>query len=365
MILRFILMLAVLGLVFGGIFSWKQQQWEQMAAQRGEPQPATIAAARVRTDNWQPRLHAVGSLVATQGIDVTNEVPGQVEAIHFSSGQQVEQGDLLLELDDSVDRADLQGAMAQRRLAEVRFNRVRDLLKRDAVSQADYDEARANLDNAIARVTSQRELLQKKQIRAPFSGRLGIRQVDVGEYLAPGSPIVPLQALDPIYVDYSLPERELSQISAGQALTVIVKAWPDRVFRGEITAINPGIDPETRNVRLRGSIDNPDRLLRPGMFAEVDTLLPVRRSVLTLPRTAITYATYGESVFLIEEKNGGLVVNRRQINTGEVRNGRVEIISGLEVDDRVVSAGQVKLRNGQRVRIDNSVELDESAVLEE
>lgn len=362
MILRFILMLAVLGLVFGGIYTWKQQQWEQMSAQKGPPPPATIATAEVKKENWRPRLHAVGSLVSIHGIQVTNEVAGKVQAIHFKSGQEVEQGDVLLELDDSVDQADLEGALAQRRLAEVRFNRARDLLERNAVSQADYDEARANLDNATATVSSRRKFLEKKTILAPFSGRLGIRRVDVGEYLAPGSAIVPLQALDPIYVDYALPERELDQLSVGQSLTVTVKAYPERVFQGEISAINPGIDPQTRNIRIRGTLDNPDHHLRPGMFAEVDTLLPMREEVLTLSRTAVTYATYGESVFIINEKDDGLVVNRRQVKVGEVRDNRVAILDGLQAGDRVVSAGQVKLRNGQAVRIDNSVDIDRKTV---
>lgn len=357
MIVRFILMLTILGLVFGGIFSWKQQQMEQMAAMRGQQPPATVAAARVHEESWRPHFSSVGSLVASEGVSVTNEVAGQVRKIHFKSGQQVEEGDLLLELDDSVDRAELAGALAEQRLAEIRFNRARDLLERNAVSKADYDEARANLDNAKARVQSRRELVAKKKIRAPFSGRLGIRQVDVGQFLSPGSAIVPLQALDPIYVDYSLPEQHLNRLHPGQELTLSVKAWPDRVFHGEISAINPGIDPQTRNVRIRGTLDNPEQQLRPGMFAEVQTLLPVRKDVLTLPRTAITYATYGESVFLIQEQDGGLVVNRRQVTVGETRDGRVEIVSGLEAGDRVVSAGQVKLRNGQPVVIDNSVEL--------
>lgn len=365
MIVRFILMLGILGLVFGGIFVLKKQQFEEMAAQQGPQPPAVIAAAEVRTDDWRPHLNAVGSLVAVQGIFVTNEAAGKVRAIYFRSGEEVSQGDVLLELDDSVDQANLEGALAGRRLAEVRFNRLRDLLEKNAVSQADYDEARANLDNAEAQVSSQRELLQQKQIRAPFSGRLGIRQVDVGEYLSPGSPIVPLESLNPIYVDYSLPEKDLNRISVGQELTVTVKAWPDRVFRGEISAINPGIDPETRNVRIRGTLQNPEQLLRPGMFAQVNTLLPLRENVPTLPRTAITYATYGQSVFLIREEGDGLVVESRQVVTGDVRDGRVEIVSGLEVGDRVVSAGQNKLRNGQPVRIDNSIELDRMQVIQE
>jgi membrane fusion protein (multidrug efflux system) len=201
-------------------------------------------------------------------------------------------------------------------------------------------------------------VIEKKAIRAPFNGLLGIRQVDFGQYLAAGSQIVSLQVLDPIYVDYSLPERELARLSEGQDVTVRVAAHPDQLFKGHVTAISPRIDVLTRNIPVRATLENPHHQLRPGMFAEVRSLLPERKNVLTLPRTAITYNPYGDSVFLIEEKSGELVVQRRQISTGEVRGDRVEVVSGLKPGDTVVSAGQVKLRNGQRVRIDNSVRLE-------
>ncbi|NIR32008.1 MAG: efflux RND transporter periplasmic adaptor subunit [Gammaproteobacteria bacterium] len=362
MVKRLIIVLLLLGLVFGGIFGWKHHQAQQQAAQASAPPPpATIAATEVRTESWQPYLFAVGSLVATQGIHVTNEVAGQVEKIHFQSGQVVTEGEPLLQLDDSVDRAELAGLVAQRRLAEIRFKRITELLQKNVVPKADYDEAQANLDNASAQVASQRRRIEEKQIQAPFAGLLGIREVDIGEYLAAGARIVPLQALDPIYVDYSLPEQNFARLSAGQSVRLTVKAYPKRTFQGRIEAINPGIDPGTRSVRIRAVLDNPGHHLRPGMFAEVRTLLPERANVLTLPRTAITYAPYGDSVFVIEEADGDLVVQRRQVQTGEVREGRVEIVQGLEAGERVVAAGQVKLRNGQRVRIDNSVELDQRA----
>lgn len=358
MIKRFIFMLVALGLVFGGIFGWKFYQLQQYLAHAPKPQPATVAVTDVKTESWTPYLYSVGSLVATQGIAVTNEVSGQVKTIHFHSGQQVKEGELLLELDDSVDRAQLDGARAEQRLAEIRFGRVRDLLQKKAVSKADYDEAVANLDNAKAQVRSRFELMRKKQIKAPFAGLLGIRQVDLGEYLSPGSPIVPLQALDPIYVDYSLPEQQLDRLSVGQTLTLSVKSYTGRVFKGHISAINPGIEPTTRNVRVRGTLDNPDHALRPGMFAEVQTHLPVRKGILTVPRMAITYAPYGDSVFVVQDHNGGLVVKRVQVQTGDVRGDRVEITRGVEAGQRVVTAGQLKLRNGQPVVIDNSVKVD-------
>lgn len=359
MIKRFIIVLAALALVFGGIFYWKMQQWAAMSASMsGGPPPPTVATTDVQRESWTPYLYSVGSMVATQGVDVTNEVAGQVEKIEFQSGQEVEKGDVLLQLDASVDRAQLQGARAEQRLAEIRFRRASDLIKRKAVSQADYDEAAANLDAAKAKVTSQLEIVNKKQIRAPFSGILGIRRVDVGEYLSPGSAIVPLQDLDPIYVDYSLPEQQLGRISVGQTVTIGIKSRPGEEFQGRISAINPGIDPGTRNVRIRATLDNPDHVLRPGMFAEVRTHLPERQGILTVPRTAITYAPYGDSVFVVEDKNGSKIVRRVQVETGDVREGQVEIRSGLEAGQAVVRAGQLKLRNGQTVQIDNSVKLD-------
>ncbi|MGD2075105.1 MAG: efflux RND transporter periplasmic adaptor subunit [Gammaproteobacteria bacterium] len=359
MIKRLILVVLLLVVVFGGIFGWKYFVAQKMAASMAAPPPpATIASAEVRVETWQPYLYSVGSVAAIQGVFVTTEVPGQVKEILFESGHQVEAGDIILQLDDSVDEADLEGLIAQRNLARLQFERARKLVKERSVSQSEYDQSRAQLESAEATVASKRALIAKKKIRAPFSGRLGIRQVDVGEYLSPGTNIVPLQALDPVYVDYTLPERHFEQLHDGQPVRVEVQAYPGRVFEGSISAINPGIDPGTRSVRLRATLDNPEELLRPGMFAEVRTVLPARDDVLTVPRTVITYNPYGESVFVILEKDGGHVVQRRQVETGEVRDGRVEIVEGLEVGEQVVSAGQVKLRNDQAVVIDDSVELD-------
>jgi len=356
---RMVFVLLVLGLVLGAMFGWKYYQARQMAALAGmPPPPATVAAAEVQTETWQPYLAAVGSLVATQGILVTTEVAGKVSEIRFESGQQVEAGTLLLQLDDSVDRAELEGIVAERHLADLQFKRREELLETKTISRSDYDEARLRLENATAALATKRAVIEKKRITAPFSGWLGIRQVDLGEYLQPGAAIVPLEALDPVYVDYSLPERYLSQISVGQALEVEVQAFPGEIFTGRISALNPGIDPGTRSLRVRATLENPQARLRPGMFAEVRTVLPLRPATLTLPQTAITYNPYGDSVFVIQEGDTGPSVQRRQVETGEVRNGRVEIVHGLQAGERVVIAGQVKLRNGQAVVVDNSIALD-------
>jgi membrane fusion protein (multidrug efflux system) len=356
---RMLLVLLALGLVLGAIFGWKSWQEHQMAAlARMPPPPATVAAAEVQVESWQPYLQAVGSLVATQGILVTTEVAGKVSEIRFESGQQVEAGTLLLQLDDSIDRAELEGIVAERRLAELQFKRREELVEKKTISRSDYDEAQLRLENARAQLDTKQAQIAKKRITAPFSGLLGIRQVDLGEYLQPGAAIVPLQALDPLYVDYSLPERHLGLISVGQTVQIEVQAYAGETFTGRISALNPGIDPGTRSLRIRATLANPQSRLRPGMFAEVRTLLPQRPAVLTLPQTAITYNPYGDSVFVIEDGETGTTVQRRQVETGRVRNGRVEIAQGLQAGERVVIAGQVKLRNGQAVVIDNSIALE-------
>jgi len=356
---RLILVLLLLTAIFGGIFGWKYFSGQKMAAMMAKPPPpATIASAEVKVEAWQPYLHAVGSVEATQGVSVTTEVPGQVRKILAESGQHIEAGDVILQLDDSVDKAELEGLIAQQTLGKLQFERARTLVKERSVSQSEYDQSRAQLDSAAATVTSKRAVIGKKVIRAPFSGQLGIVEVNLGEYLSPGATIVPLQALDPVFVDYTLPERHFAKVKVGQPVKVEVQAYPGRTFEGTISAINPGIESGTRSLRLRATLDNPDHLLRHGMFAEVRTVLPARDDILTLPRTAITYNPYGESVFLIQNKDGEQIVQRRPVKTGQVRAGRVEIVKGLQAGQQVVSAGQNKLRNGQAVRIDNSIKLE-------
>ena len=356
---RMLLVLLALGLVLGAMFGWKFYQAQKMAALAFMPMPAaTVATATVQAETWQPYLEAVGSLVAIQGILVTTEVAGNVHAIHFESGQPVEAGTLLLEVDNSVEQAELAGIVAERRLAELQFKRRKGLLESKTISPSDVDEARLRLENATAQVATKQAVIAKKRITAPFSGWLGIRQVDLGEYLQPGTAIVPLEALAPIHADFALPERYLDQISVGQAVEIEVQAFPGETFTGRISALNPGIDPGTRSLQIRATLENQQARLRPGMFAEVRTVLPQRPSVLTLSQTAITYNPYGDSVFVIQEGESGSRVQRRQIKTGGVRNGRVEIVRGLQAGERVVIAGQVKLRNDQAVVVDNTIALE-------
>jgi membrane fusion protein (multidrug efflux system) len=354
MLIRLFLVILLLAGVFGGIFGWKQHAAQQnAAAQAGGPPPAVIAAAEAGFETWQPYLQVVGSLTAVAGIEVTSEVGGRIGMIHFESGQQVQAGALLLELDDETDQAELRGLAAERSLARLKFDRVAKLVRDKSVSKSDYDEARATLDSAEAQMAAQAALIEKKRIRAPFDGRLGISRVDPGEYLTPGTAIVPLEKLDPIHVDFSLPERELARLQVGQRLEVRVQAYPDEAFEGRITATDPGVTVGSRSFRVRGELDNAEQRLRPGMFADVRVLLPEKDRVLTVPDTAISHAPYGNSVFVVEQQEGAHVVNRRRIETGETRNGRVAVLSGLEAGEQVVSAGHNKLRNGQAVVIDD------------
>lgn len=359
MIKRLIIVLLLLTVLFGGIFGWKYLQMQKMIEQASQPPPpATVAAAQVEPAQWQPRLRAVGSLTASQGIDLTTEVAGVVESLGFDSGEAAEAGQVLLQLDASVDRAMLEGLVAQRKLAQLQFERNQRLRRENSVSQSELDAARAGLDEAAAAVAAQRARLEKMSLRAPFAGRLGIRRVDVGQYLTPGDPVVTLQALDPIYADFSLPERYLDQLEPGQTVTLGVQAYPGETFEGTLSALESRIDQGSRQIPVRATLPNPGQRLRPGMFAEVEVWLPEIEEVLTLPRQAVIYNPYGSSVFLIREQDdGSLAVQTRQVQTGEARDGRISITRGLEAGDRVVSAGQVKLRNGQAVSIDNSAEM--------
>jgi membrane fusion protein (multidrug efflux system) len=316
----------------------------------------------VETRRWQPRLSAVGTLVASNGIDVTAEVSGVVREILFESGQPVAAGDVLVRLDDAVDQAELQGLQAEQKLAQIKYQRLSTLIKERSVSQSDVDEARAELDNMTAQVASKRALIDKKTVRAPFDGRLGIRAVDLGEFVQPGVALVPLQSIERLYVDFTLPERQLPRVAIGQRVAVSAAAAPGERFAGRVAAINPGIDVATRTVKLRADLPNPEGILRPGMFAEVALEQPPREGVITIPRTAISFAPYGDSVFVIDEGEGGLTVQRQQVETGNVDGDLVEIVSGLEPGQRIVLAGHQKLRNGQAVALDNSVVPDGGAL---
>ena len=353
---RIVLIVIVIALVGGGTYALRMHKMSQMAAMSAQVfPPAAVTVAAVQSETWRQTLFAVGTIAAEQGIEVTAPLPGTVVDITFESGEQVKRGDVLVKMDIGVDMAQLDGLIAAVELRELQFERAKKLLGDRQISQSDYDAARAARDEAEAEMKAKKAIIARKQVYAPFAGMLGIRMIDLGEYLEPGDPVVPLQMLDPVHVDYALPEHFLSRLSIGQAIEIKVSAYPGEQFLGRITAFDPGIDPNTRNVRIRATIANPDHRLRPGMFAEVWTVEPERKEVLSLPETAVTYSPFGNTVYIVVEKDGAAVVNRQQIHTGEVRNGRVELTSGLALGDRVVAVGQNKLRNGMPVQVVENV----------
>jgi len=352
-LLKRVLLLALLAiLIFGSLAGAKYFQIQRMVARFSVPQPpAPVAVASAERVQWERTLAAVGSVSAVQDVMVTTEVPGLVDGIHFESGRQVQAGDVLLTLDSSIDIAELAGLTATEELANVQYQRFAKLRRDKTASESQYDEAAAQRRRSTALVQAKRAHIAKKTIRAPISGTLGLRRIDLGDYLAPGAEVVSLQALDRVFVDYRLPERVLARIAIGQTVRVSVQAYPGRSFPGRITAIDPAIDVATRMVRVRGTLDNPDQALRPGMFADVETLEEQPDEVIVVPETAITYNPYGNAVYVVVDAEQGLKVTRRPVQTGEVRDGRVAVTMGLEASERVVAVGQNKLRNEQAVVI--------------
>ncbi len=361
---RVIALVILLAVLFGGVYYLKLQQMQKSAAETAQmPPPSTVAATEVVEETWQSSLDSVGNLVAINGIEVSAEVAGIVSQITFQSGQQVTAGDVLVRLDAQVDNAELAALRADQRLAEIEYKRLKELLPKKAVSKSDFDTARAAYQSAVARVTAQQAVVARKTIRAPFSGLLGIRKADIGQYLNPGEGIVGLQALDPIYVDYRLPERYYQQLHVEQTVEVRLDAIPGTFFSGEIAAIDSAILEGTRTVQLRAELKNPDHVLRPGMFAKVKTLQGEAHSVLTVPHTAISYNTYGDFVLVLAPAEGDLFSTKlHQVETGSVRAGRVGIHKGLQAGEQIVRAGLNKVMPGLPVRIDNSVSLDDAAI---
>ncbi len=358
MIKRLALVLLLLAVLFGAIFGWKYFQMQQKTTSRGAPPPAVVSTRIVTRESWQPALQAVGSIAPVGGVVISAEVPGVIRKVHFDSSQSVRGGDLLIEIDSEVDLAELAALRADRRLAEITRDRFAKISTQKLGSRSDLDVAQATLERIDAEIVAKQAMIKKKSVRAPFAGELGIRRINPGLYLKEADAIVALVALDPVYAEYTLPERFLAKLAPGQSVVVRVQTYPDRVFEGKIHAISPSVQEASRSVVVRALIANPDRQLRPGMFAEVETLQSVQEDVLTLPERAVTYNSYGESVFVVEKANGGLTARLVQIETGDVRNGRIEIRRGLEAGSEVVSDGHNKLRNGQSISIDNSVDPD-------
>jgi len=360
---RMIIMLAVVGLLLGIVFGLKMYQGKQMAkALSFKMPPATVTSIKASYQPWQPQVTAVGSLRAVLGVDVTSEIGGLVRRVSFEPGAEVKAGQVLVELNADADIAQLHALEAAADLANTTYERDKKQLQIQAVSQALVDAEAADVKSKRAQVEQQAALVDKKTIRAPFDGRLGISLVNAGQYVNPGDKIVTLQSLDSVYVDFSLPQQELSRVRAGQAIAVTSDARPGRTWQGRIRTINPKVDPETRNVQIEARITNSRHELLPGMYVSVEVHAGTIEQRLTLPQTAVTYNPYGDTVFIIEEGGKGqggapaMTVKQSFVTVGEKRGDQVAILTGVKEGDLVVTSGQLKLRNGSPVVINNAVQ---------
>jgi membrane fusion protein (multidrug efflux system) len=324
------------------------------------PPPETVTSTAVRTDSWETALTAVGTLNAVQGVTVAAELPGKVVKITFEAGAHVKKGDILLRQDTSSEEAQLPGVQAQVNLTRTNLERMNQLFAKSLISQAERDGAVASAELAEAQAENIRATIAKKTIRSAFSGHLGIRQVNLGQILREGDPIVTLQSLDPIYVDFTLPQQQLPLVRPGLTVQVTTDALPGVMLQGRINAINPLVDAQTRQIRVQATVDNREEKLRPGMFVNVSVGLPAQQEVLAIPATAVLYAPYGDSVFIIEDDSDkkGKVLRQQFVRLGLKRGDCVAVTNGLQGGETVVSTGVFKLRNNQSVVVDNTLSPD-------
>jgi membrane fusion protein (multidrug efflux system) len=359
---RIILSLVGVMVLVSGLGGIKFLQIGRMSAQALQtPPPETVSTAVVRRQTWESFLPAVGSLQAVQGVTVEAELAGKVVQIAFEPGTKVRAGDLLVKQDTSSEEAQLRAAEAAAVLAKANLERTKELFLKKTISKSEWDNAETQFKQAVAPADTVRATIAKKNIRAPFTGFLGIRLVNLGEFLHEGDAIVSLQSLNPIFVNFLLPQQELAKIALGLTVRVTSDALPGEVIEGTITAINPQVDAATRNIRIQATVANSREQLRPGMFAEVAVVLPGRNEVLAIPATSVLYAPYGDSIFIVEEKKsqqtGEPVKTVRQqfARLGEKQGDFVSIVSGVKEGETVVSTGVFKLRNGQIVVVDNTL----------
>ncbi|HSB95837.1 MAG TPA: efflux RND transporter periplasmic adaptor subunit [Spongiibacteraceae bacterium] len=370
-------MVAVIGGIWGYNVSRKIAAYKAM----GTPQQ-TVTAMRAQTDDWRQLVTAVGSLHAVRGADLSNEVAGVVDAIHFESGADVKEGTLLVELRAADDIGKLESLRANADLAHLNYQRAVAQFDAQAISKSELETQQANAKSAKAQVAEQQAIVDKKRIRAPFSGHIGIRNADPGQYLAAGSKLVTLQTLDPIHVDFYLPQQQLATLRTGQSVTAISDTFPTQNFTGRITAIDPKVDTETRNVQVRATLQNPKHQLLPGMYINLKIEIGKPEKFITLPLTAVTYNPYGATVYLATTKDklgdvdgakpsaakadekkpdaakaagNELFAKQIFVTTGPTRGDQVAIVKGIEVGDQVVTSGQLKIKNGSPLNINNAI----------
>ena len=358
------IILSIVGVIVlvAGLGGIKFLQIGRMSAQALQtPPPETVTTAVARRQVWEALLPAVGSLQAVQGVTVEAELAGKVVQIAFEPGTKVRAGDLLVKQDTSLEEAQLRAAEAAATLAKNNLERTKELFAKNTISKSEWDNAETQFKQAVAQGDAIRATIAKKNIRAPFAGLLGIRLINLGEFLHEGDAIVSLQALDPIFVNFLLPQQELAKMGLGLKVRVTTDALPGEVIEGTVTAINPQVDASTRNIRIQATVANPRERLRPGMFAEVAVVLPDRNEVLAIPATSVLYAPYGDSIFVVDDKKGEgggqpvRVVRQQFARLGEKRGDFVSVLSGLKEGETVVSTGVFKLRNGQDVVVDNTL----------
>lgn len=363
---RMVVMLVIAGLLFGGIFGYKAfvaRMTHKSMSTKGPP-PVTVSTTQAEMQTWQPQLRAVGTVRALRGVDVTTEVAGLVKNIDFQSGEDVKKGQILVHLDTSEDEALLHSLQASAELAQTTYQRDKRQFAANAISEATLDSARFDLKSKKAQVAQQQALIAKKTIRAPFAGRVGISTVNPGQYLNPGTSIVTLQSFDIVYVDFYLPQQNLADIATEQTIIVTTNTYPGRTFQGRITAINPKVDPQSRNIQVEATIKNPTHGLVPGMFVMVEVRAGRVQHFLTLPQAAVTYNPYGDTVYVIQKKGQGpqgrpyLIAKQVFVTVGERRDDKVAILKGLREGETVVTGGQLKLKSGSPITINNSIQPD-------
>jgi membrane fusion protein, multidrug efflux system len=375
MIIRFIITGIIAVFIVGGLawfnFIFKPDMIKTIISSQVPP-PSTVTSEAARTERWVEQLTSIGTLFSSHGVDVTSQVAGIVTEVHAASGADVDRGAPLVQLDIAVETADLESAKAVLAEAEVAFKRQADLIEKKVTSEASLDTARSKRDTAQAAVNKIEAVIAQKTINAPVSGRLGIRKVERGQYVSPGMTLVTVQALDPMRADFPMPEQAIGKLRVGQRIEIAVDAYPDKVFNGTIESLDARVAQDTRTLLVRGSLPNPERQLLPGMFANVTVLVGDARPVVTVPRTAVTYSLYGDSLYVVkaappEDKGAAgqaaasppngerkLVAERRFVKTGQAREDRVAIVSGIQSGDEIVTTGQLKLNPGAAIRVDNA-----------
>jgi membrane fusion protein, multidrug efflux system len=365
---RMVIMVIAVGLLIGGLvgFNVFKGMMMQKYMGKGGPPPATVTSMKADYQAWQPQINAVGTLRAIHGVDVTTEVAGLVRSLSFKSGDEVRAGQVLAQLNADSDIAQLHSLEAAAELASIVYERDKAQLAAEVISKAQVDTDAGDLKSKRAQVAQQQAVVDKKTLRAPFAGKLGISIINPGQYLNPADKLVTLQTIDPIYVDFYLPQQQLPQVAIGQAVTLTTDTFKDVVFIGKINAINSKIDTNTRNVQVEATIPNAKRQLLPGMFANVKVNSGDENKYLTLPQTAITFNPYGNTVFVVkpsdkkedkdEKGNAKLLAQQVFVTTGATRGDQVAILKGIEPGTEVVTSGQVKLKNGTPLIIDNKVQ---------